>query len=219
MKKLLCLFPFVVGLCGLLLSPINLQAQEVQEKTEIVGGFTEQDPQNIEMVEIANIAVTLMQKEHSDLQLIRIHKAATQVVAGMNYLFLLEVKIQNIHSIWEIILYRNLGGNFSVVRKTRKYNLAIPGGFLEQPPEDSDMSQAAQKALIQIQKDCPNAQLVRIHKAATQVVAGINYFLILELNIENTKSLWEIFAYENFQGTLELVRKNRICETSKAKKA
>lgn len=78
--------------------------------TTIPGGYMKQsnlsDPK---LVAEANQAMLLLQKEHSDWQLVKIHEAATQVVAGMNYFFRLEIKAKDSTMLYDVIMYVPLG--------------------------------------------------------------------------------------------------------------
>ena len=56
-------------------------------------------------------------------------------------------------------------------------------------------------------KNIPHYILSKIHRAATQVVAGTNYFLILEFKTNTEHVFWEVILYEDFSGEFSLVQK------------
>jgi hypothetical protein len=86
----------------------------------------------------------------------------------------------------------------------------IPGGYIQQDPDSQDMQEMAQKAAALMQKEYPNYKLIKVHKAATQVVAGINYFFVLEFQAGETKPLWKVTMYVALNNEASLTQKEEI---------
>lgn len=83
----------------------------------IPGGYLQQDPKAENMQKMARKAVELLAKDNPGMELSQVLKAGTQVVAGLNYYFRLELKLQDKVSHWDIIMYEDLGGNCSLTEK------------------------------------------------------------------------------------------------------
>ena len=115
---LLCL-----SICFLLVScnqNIESNAQEVQkaeenmEETDLVGGYTAQDVNDPEMVEVANKTIEILKKETPNIELVQIISAATQVVAGLNYRLVLKVKTNNKEEKWTLVVYRGFDNSYQI---------------------------------------------------------------------------------------------------------
>lgn len=87
---------------------------------------------------------------------------------------------------------------------------AIPGGYHRQSSEDKSIQEKANQALALLQKDMPTAKLVKIQDAATQVVAGMNYFFCLELDNAGKKEIWNVVMFAGLDKSLTLTSKKRI---------
>ena len=86
----------------------------------------------------------------------------------------------------------------------------IPGGYTRQKPNDPRIQEKAQQALSLLQKEHPDYRLAKIHEAATQVVAGLNYFFILEVKGNDGNSVWQVIMFQSLQGKVELKRKKKM---------
>ena len=83
----------------------------------IPGGYVLQDPNTEEMKKIAAQVASLFQKEHEDYSLVKAHKVATQVVAGVNYFLRLEFKTKQENAIWDAIVFQALDQSMSITKK------------------------------------------------------------------------------------------------------
>lgn len=82
----------------------------------IVGGFSGQDAQSPEVQAAAAKAISLLQAKTGDstLALAQITSAETQVVAGMNYKMVLEVRSKSGPKTATVVVYRDLKGTYSL---------------------------------------------------------------------------------------------------------
>ena len=80
----------------------------------LAGGYTAQDVNDPEIIEVANKAIEILKKETSDIELVKIISAATQVVAGLNYRLVLEVKTNNQIEKWTLVLYRRFDNTYTL---------------------------------------------------------------------------------------------------------
>ncbi|NUM36195.1 MAG: hypothetical protein HUU50_16760 [Candidatus Brocadiae bacterium] len=100
--------------------PQNTEESKMPPKISqepIPGGYLQQDPKAENMQKMARKAVELLAKDNPGMELSQVLKAGTQVVAGLNYYFRLELKLQDKVSHWDIIMYEDLGGNCSLTEK------------------------------------------------------------------------------------------------------
>ena len=80
----------------------------------LAGGYRVQDVTKPEIIEVANKAVEMLKKQTPDIELVKIVSAATQVVAGLNYRFVLEVKTNNEIEKWTVVVYRSLKNTYMI---------------------------------------------------------------------------------------------------------
>ena len=89
----------------------------IEEVTEIIpGGYTKQDPQ---MKEMKEKAVQILKEKYPKWQLVKVIKAGTQVVAGTNYFFRLEITENQTKSVWDLIVYENLKGKMNIIKAVK----------------------------------------------------------------------------------------------------
>lgn len=176
------------------------------------GGFHLQEPDRPDTVEMAKKVVALFKQEHPEYNLVKIHKAATQVVAGLNYYFLLEFSQGSQKFLWEIIAYVDMQQKMTLVKK-KQITKAAPkplnllGGFKPQDPQAPIIKEKAQQAFALLQKEHPQLVLVKVCEASTQVVAGMNYRFIFELQHQNQNVFWEVVLYEDLQRQQKITKK------------
>ena len=77
-------------------------------KKEKVGGFTEQKGGHTDPA--AQKAANLIQEKHPGYQLIKVHKSETQVVAGVNYRFVMEFSTDNGNKMLAVTMFEALDG-------------------------------------------------------------------------------------------------------------
>lgn len=182
----------------------------------IPGGFVEQDVKSQEMIHMANKAADLLVQEYPGYKLFALHKAATQVVAGINYFLLLEFSCEGKHVFWELTVYEDFSHNLSISQKRQisweqaEMTAAVPGGFEKQDPASPDMMAMATRAVRLLAQECPQAGLIKVHQAATQIVAGTNYFFLLELANGERRSFWEVIVYQDLENNVSLLKKQQL---------
>ena len=138
------------------------------------------------------------------------------MVAGTNYFFVIEFKIKQRHTLYEIMVYEDFQGALSLVKK-RKISVdtgssmpMVPGGFVNQKLSDAGTIRVANKVAGLVQKKYRDHKFLGLLKAATQVVAGTNYFFVMKFQAKNQVFLYEILVYEDLQGHLTLDKVKRI---------
>ena len=179
----------------------------------------DQNPKQPEIVKAAEQAFLLIRKDYPKYKLVKIVKAATQVVAGINYLLVLEFQAEEKIVTWEILLYEDLQHHFTITKKRllsepKLPAMAIPGGYLEQDPLNPEMAKVAKHGADVLQKEHPDYKLVKMHKIATQVVAGINYYIVLEFQGDKKNVFWEMVLYEDFSQNLSVTRQQELVENA-----
>lgn len=104
---------FFLGILSLLsLSAAVAWAQAPPTERPVVGGYGKIGVLDKEVVEAATFAVKVQaKKEGAQIELVKIVQAKRQVVAGMNYQLLLEVKSQGVTSKVHAILWKKLDGS------------------------------------------------------------------------------------------------------------
>lgn len=104
---------FFLGILSLLsMSAAVAWAQAPPTERPVVGGYAKIGVLDKDVVEAATFAVKdQAKKEGAQIELVKIVQAKRQVVAGMNYQLLLEVKSQGVTSKVHAILWKKLDGS------------------------------------------------------------------------------------------------------------
>lgn len=168
-------------------------------------GFIAQKNNDPEMQKMALKAVKLMNTKDCSYKLIKIQQVGTLVSAGVNYQFLLTLKSPKGLETWSIVLYQHYSGKCSILRKNQIINL---GGYVPQKANDKEMILKAKKAVALLGKK--KAKFLKLHIAATQVVAGTNYFFLVSIQTPKGKELWQLVMYEGFSGDCSLSKQNKV---------
>lgn len=188
-------------------------------ETPIPGGYMRQDVNEPEIRDMAKKATGLLLEKAGQCSLLRIRSAATQVVAGTNYHFVLDLSGRDTIRTWELVMYCGFSGDAEIsqsrmLREVRKLapvsGQAMPGGYMAQNPEEPEIADMAKKAAELVCAANPGFQLLRVHEAATQVVAGLNFYFVLEFQTPAGKSLWQVVIYRNLQGGISLTNSQGI---------
>ena len=205
----------VVFFCIILFSSYTMAqccgscSNDPKQKKIIPGGYFKQDPQMKEMQITAKKTVKLLNKKSQDLKLVKILKAATQVVAGTNYFFRLKLSDKKEIVIADVFVYENFQRKLSITKykviKKQKISI-IPGGYYKQDPKMKEMQIKAKETVKLLQKKHPNLKLVKVLKAATQIVAGTNYFFQLELKTGKKTVIMNVIVYEDFKGKMTITK-------------
>mgnify|MGYP000968223825 CR=1 FL=1 len=85
----------------------------------------------------------------------------------------------------------------------------MPGGYQKQDVASEDIKKIAEEVVVILKKE-KNFSLVKIHLAATQVVAGLNYFFRLEVKMEEKIVFIDVIAFKALDGTLSITKKEEL---------
>jgi hypothetical protein len=98
---------------------LKLDANKLSKppKNAIPGGYMAQDANSPDMRTAAEKAAELLAVEHPDHTLVKVHQAATQVVSGINYFFVLEIATPSGNIKVQVVMYQDLSGDYSITKK------------------------------------------------------------------------------------------------------
>jgi len=154
----------------------------------IPGGYSPVDINDPEVKDAAKYAISILGKLHgNNIALEKIVSAASQVVAGTNFHLVLEVKLDQQITKYDVTVFRSLFGSYELT----SHHVSSPepqttGGFKTISAQDSGAKNAAKAAIEALSHSHKGLCLARIISAEVQVVAGLNYNLELELTIPPT---------------------------------
>ncbi|RWW25321.1 hypothetical protein BHE74_00058818 [Ensete ventricosum] len=177
------LLPPPLLLCSLLVSTLFATSHALDPpRGGMDGGWTAiEDLKDPHVREIAEFAVSEHNKlEKTNLTLRKVEGGESQVVAGMNYRLVLEVRDGSGASVrYEAVVWEKTWEHFRELTSFRK--LVIVGGWT--PIEnigDPDVAEIAEFAVAEHNHEAgTNLKLCKVVKGETQVVAGTNYKLVL----------------------------------------
>lgn len=89
---------------------------------------------------------------------------------------------------------------------------AIAGGYAGQAANDPDVAKAAEEAikLLQEKEADPTLKLVSVKKAETQVVAGMNYRMELEVATAKGARTLKVVVYRSLDGKHQLTSSESV---------
>lgn len=88
---------------------------------------------------------------------------------------------------------------------------AQPGAYQKKDPADPVIKNKAEMAVLFLQEENQKSyRLFRIREASAQVVAGMNYRLILELETSQEIEIWEVTLFQDIQRAVVLTEKKLI---------
>lgn len=192
---------------------LRIKVSKIKDKKKIVGAFTKQNSNDKKMIAKAKKVAVIFLKEYKKLKFFKLRSVATQVVAGINYSFLIEFVSTAHREIWKIIAYEDLRGNMKIMKKTlvkKVRKMMIPGGYVKQSLTSVDIQRVAKKVANLFITQHSEFTFVKAHKAGTQAVAGINYFFVLEFESVKGRTFWNITAYENFDKKIAITKKEQV---------
>jgi len=170
-----------------------------------LGGYTPVDVHDPGVKEAAYAATEIINKVHHQVQLQKILFAETQVVNGINYHLLLAVVTLPASHVtkYNVQIHKSLKNEYYL---TRYHNIPeyIPGGYSPADINDAEVKDAAKFAIETLAKLYNGATLVKITAAATQVVAGLNFYLVLEINIGGQSNKFDVTVFRSLFGSYEL---------------
>ncbi|XP_065022666.1 cysteine proteinase inhibitor 1-like [Musa acuminata AAA Group] len=171
-------------LCSLLASTVFATSHVLDPPRKgLDGGWTAiEDLKDPHVREIAEFAVSENNKlEKTNLTLRKVEGGETQVVAGTNYRLVLEVRDGSGASArYEAVVWEKPWESFKQLASFHK--LVIVGGWTPiKNISDPDVGEIAEFAVAEHNHEAgTNLTLCKVVKGETQVVAGINYKLVIE---------------------------------------
>jgi len=144
----------------------------------------------------------------SDLEVL---SARVQIVSGMNYFLSLRATIKGEKSSLEVIVYKTLQKQYSVVRVTELEDGEMCSGCAQSiTTEDEGVQEAARWAWVYIGKDISGIDMehgqMEIFDASVQIVSGMNYFLTIHGSFPRKEIVAHATIYKNIQGDYVLIK-------------
>jgi len=175
------------------------------------GGLTKVSPSRPDVVQAAKFAVNYLNEAAvDDLEVL---SARVQIVSGTNYFLSLRATIRGEKSMMEVIVYKTLQKEFSVVR----VNVLEEGGDCagcarKITTEDEGVQEAARWAWVYLARqvdgiDMENGEM-EIYDASVQVVAGLNYYLSIHGSFAHKDIVAHVTIFKNLSGDYELINYN-----------
>ena len=94
-------------------------------------------------------------------------------------------------------------------RRWRALAICLVGGFMVRPAGDKDVQEAAQQAVALLADPkylgAP-AKLVKVKEAASQIVAGRNYRLTLDLTVKGKPASVSVVLYQPLKGAPKITK-------------
>ncbi len=134
-----------------------------------------------------------LQEINSNTSLKEVISAKKQVVKGLNYD--LKFALEN-GEIWNVIVYRDLDGNFSITEKTKT---PMPGGWSDTEITD-DVKGSVDFVLSRMNNASP---LKEILSAKSQVVKGVNYEVTFSLK---NNTVWNAKINRGLDGNYTILQ-------------
>lgn len=201
-------------------------AKDTQRSLPLLGGYTNVDPSDSAIVEMANFATTTISQSlnsetnnSSPYSLTKIHSAAKQIVAGVNYKLELELSRRNESLLCSVIILEQswlslrqvtnltcFPQTFSANVQTRKAKNAF-GSFKPVEVNDAIVKQASKFAVSAMSKSSPNdsLSLEKVINAARQVLGKqTNYKLTMKLTKNQATVICDAVVAE--KASLRLVK-------------
>ncbi|XP_046658469.1 uncharacterized protein LOC124352819 isoform X2 [Homalodisca vitripennis] len=179
-------------------------------RSRTVGGKTKEDPESDRIKEISAFALEEIAKasnSNNKQKIVRVVDARSQVVAGIKYFLRMELVETNcrkdsdqtdcsalddqVLQTCDVVVWDKPWKKFRAVTKIHcspdsqiRSKRGIPGGLSPANPNDPDVQDAARfavSAVDQRSNSLFSSKLVVVKEAKTQVVAGTNYYLKLQL--------------------------------------
>lgn len=174
-----------------------------------VGGFSTAKVDDADVLKMADFATTAVSAKMNSgpVKLLKIVKAETQVVSGTNYKLNLELSGANSEVIpCEVVVFdqpwtktqKLIRSSCTPKRKTTRQVGGSVGGYSPVDVNDAEVKEIASFASSAISANTNSGPvtLTKVVKAESQVVAGINFKLTLELNGAEGAILCEVIVFD-----------------------
>jgi cystatin-C len=188
MKKLLISFCMLMGLmaCGGELQQKNPVTASLSNPP-VLGGYQYVSPRDPDALKAANFVVTHFNARAGFsphfYRLSELLSAQTQVVAGVNYLLELELSHGSEREVHQVVVFSQPWLN-KMELKEHQLISSLPGGYYPVSVKNPQVMGAAEFAVGEINKRSNSLTPYvgeEIFAASSQVVAGMNYRLVLRL--------------------------------------
>ncbi|CAK9320192.1 unnamed protein product [Citrullus colocynthis] len=169
----------------------------------VLGGYGPcEDPQGPHVKEIAEWAVGKYNEQGHDLTMISVVKCESQVVSGVNYRLTLLAKDNhdNHERFYETVVFEKIWEHYRELVYFKP--LMVPGGYVPcQDPKGPLVKEIAKWAVEEYNKQGHCLTLIRVLKCESQVVAGVNYRLVLlAKDDKNCENNYETVVWEKLEG-------------------
>ena len=183
-----------------------------QTNLPILGGYTAVDTADPSVVEIANFAASSVSQSlnagsnENPYTLAKIHAAAKQIVAGVNYKLELELSRLNVSLLCKVIVLEQSWLSLRQVTNMTCFPQAFQrrakntvGGYRPAAVSDAAVKDAATFAVSAMSEASPNApySLMKINNAARQIASKqVNYKLTMQLLKEKATVICDAIVTE-----------------------
>lgn len=175
----------------------------------ITGGWSDADSDNLDDYASAALSKAVQavksRFKNSSPSYQGVESVKTQVVAGINYKFVIAFDLGR----FEVVVFRRLDGTFKVTQTTQLNNrLGVAGGWsqLDANNLDADAKRAANFAIGAIRSQFASSEqkFNSVINAQSQVVAGINYKFHIEFTIGGGRVHFEVVVWKQLDGSLKV---------------
>ncbi len=215
--------------------PVSIELEDpkpIISKPVLNGAYQEADPENEVIQTMAQFATEAISESSNSgpISLLKVIKAATQVVSGVNYKLTIQLSGAETTQTCEVVVYdqkwtktRRLASVDCIPQTIPaveidepKPHLTLPkpviaGGYKPADPNNEEIKKMAEFAATSISRKLNSGplSLVKVVEAATQVVSGVNYKLKIELSGAEDTLTCEVVVYDqSWTGARELSSSN-----------
>ncbi len=196
----------------------------------IAGGFTKQRLDSPDVQYVAKQVTELMKKDYPNYKFLQVNSAATQVVAGINYILEIEFLSQGQKATWRIRVYESLQGELTIHKKeqlggTSKAfqkisEIPVPNRYTEVSVQSEEISATIFVAIYLLQEKAPEYKFVKLHKAAIEKEneKSKRFFLLLEFRHKGKILFRSVILNKDEEGNLGIENSQDLkIDTSKYK--
>ncbi|MEK7484153.1 MAG: cystatin domain-containing protein [Planctomycetota bacterium] len=177
-------------------------------KPGMTGVFKERGLEEPEIQTLRDQLIASLKTDYPEWEWVQAHQVAMQVVAGMRFFFLIEVKISEKRVILETILSQSLNQEFKLTTVTLFPTENPPEKKVEPDLELTEKSQTLEKIF---QQENPAYQLQTVQEMKTQwVQTQKNYWFQITLQKEAEVESWKVLVSQEADALLTLLWKRQI---------